>query len=207
MAGPGKKVAEQIVNFLRKNGGEADISGREDATEFGCHFSCVHRILKRLISVGVVKKLSSAVYGERPARYALNEGFKEGDSWRELLKRQSKTEKAEKVGAKPIEIAQPIQAGGDGKNSSAAILELSRELLKVYAELENTQNEVIRLGEKVRQFEEDKKALQTELNAEMQTQKRQIEDIVELSRQLQEARIRKQAVQDRIQTLRAAGLN
>lgn len=91
MPKPGKDIAGKIVNLLREKGGETEIGLIGTGQRFNCHPGTISHILERLIERKIIKRTAEPVLTgtKRPARYALDERFKEGDDWREALKRKS----------------------------------------------------------------------------------------------------------------------
>lgn len=85
-----RDITGKIISFLREKDGETEIGLNEAAKKFNSHPGTVSRIFKRLIECGVIERTADPdlTGTKRPARYALNDQFREGDSWREALKRK-----------------------------------------------------------------------------------------------------------------------
>ena len=197
-----KDIAGQIINFLRQNGGEAEIGLIGAGKRFDCHQGTVSHILCRLIERKVIKRTAepNLTGTKRPARYALDERFKEGDGWREALKRKSSGGKAE---------AGPGITAGLSEQSTPAIpakahtdegclkyrVALSRELVEVYEGLEEARGRIARLQNEIGQLQDEIKVkdrkiedLTGELEAEAEARKREINELAFMDLQLRKLR-------------------
>ncbi len=148
----GKDIAGKIVDLLREKGGETEIGLIGVAKKFDSHPGTASHILKRLIECGIIKKTAEPdlTGTKRPARYALDERFKEGDSWREALKR------------KPSRQPTPAEVASEEPCSEGCLR--ARKILLV---------ELVEVHERLKTCQEENRALRT---TETDLQKR-IEDL------------------------------
>lgn len=150
MPKPDKDISGKIVDFLREKGGEAEIGLIGTAKRFNSHPGTISHILERLSGCGIIRKTAepNLTGTKRPARYALDEQFKGGDSWREALKRKSSGGKAEtgpSVIAKPSEQPTPTKVPDDEKCHSEECLKARKvfleELVDTFERLKISQEE------------------------------------------------------------------
>ena len=129
----GKDITGKIIAFLRERGGETEIGLIEAGKRFDCHPGTVSHVLDRLIECEVIKRTAEPdlTGTKKPARYALDERFKEDDGWREILKRKS---------SQPG----PTKASGEACHSEECLRArkvLLEELLGTFERLKTSQEE------------------------------------------------------------------
>lgn len=192
-----KDITGKVVDFLRKNGGEAVIhSSRVKAKElFGCWDSSLTFALNKLLGADVIEYVGkkNGIFNV----YKLGPEFLEGDSWREVLKRKSSGGKAE--AGPDIVVGSPEKSIPVGEHTDEGCLKyrvaLSRELVEVYGRLEEAQSqitllksEIDRLQDRVEVKERKIEELAGELEAETGARKREANDLAVLELQLRELR-------------------
>lgn len=203
-----KDIKGKIVDFLRENGGKAVVNATKNAAKFDCTPPVIGYSLRQLIGAGIITTSSPTVRGShKPVEFSLSDGFGEGESWRDLLKRRSGAGAGKTTAArtKLVGASQSAQTEGGGRDSSV-ILAFSRELLGVYAELEEAQNKIVGLQERITVLEKGKAELQEKLDIEMRERKKQAEELVAMDARMYAARSRSQEIKERIKTLEEAGL-
>ncbi len=154
MPKPGKDIAWKIVNLLREKGGETEIGLIGAGKWFDCHPGTVSHILGRLIECKVIKRTAEPdlTGTKRAARYALDERFKEGDNWREALKRKSSR-------SAPTEAPDEACHGEECLRARKVLLE---ELLGTFERLKVLQEENQTLGSAVDRLQKEVGDLRSE---------------------------------------------
>ncbi len=184
-----KDITGKIIDFLRKEGGEAEIRLRLAAGEFKVHPGSVSHILHRLIEVGIIRVMERGRHGSRvPTRYRLDEQFKEGDGWREALRRKSSDGKAEAgpgINAESSGQPTPAKAHTDDECLQYRIT-LSRDLIEVYKRLEEAQGQIVRLQDEIEAKDKKIEDLTGEIEAEAVARKREVNELAALDLQLHE---------------------
>lgn len=163
-----KDIAGKIVSFLREKDGEIEIGLNEAAKKFNSHPGTVSRIFKRLIGRGVIERTADPdlTGTKKPARYALATLFREGDGWREALKRKSsggKSKTGPGVAAKHSERQTPERLCNEECLGARKVL--LGELVEALERLKDSQEEnrvlhltVAELNNKVTELEDEIKS-------------------------------------------------
>ncbi len=185
-----KDIAGKIVDFLRERGGETEIGLIGAAKRFNSHPGTVSHILGRLIERGIIRKTAKPdlTGTKKPARYALDERFKEGDGWREALKRKFSGGKAETgpdVTAGLPKQPTPVKAHTDDECLQYRIA-LSRDLVEVYKRLEGAQGQIALLQDEIKAKDKKIEDLAGEIEAEAKARKREVNELATLDLQLRE---------------------
>ena len=138
-----KDIAGKIIDFLREKGGRAVFNQTKKAADFNCAQTVLGYSSRRLIEAGIVLTSRPIKRGShKPVEFILSDEFKEGDSWREALKRKSSGDKAETGPGVPAEVCHSEECLGARKVLLEELLK-TLERLKVLQE----ENKVLRSTE------------------------------------------------------------
>ncbi len=185
-------LAGMIIALLREKGGETEIGLIGAAKRFNSHPGTISRVIGRLIECEIIKKTAEPdlTGTKKPARYALDEQFKEGDGWREALKRKSSGGKAEAgpgITAGLPKQPTPAKAHTDDECLQYRIT-LSRDLVEVYKRLEEAQDQIVRLQDEIKAKDKKIEDLTSEIEAEARARRKEVEELATLELQLRELR-------------------
>lgn len=182
-----KNIAEKIITFLRKKGSEAEVGGKNTAGMFGCHLSVVCRTLERLKAAGVIKAVTVPA-PHRPIRYALNKEFREGDGWREALKRKFSDGKSDDSRSKQSTPVKTPKGGTCNDECLGVRKALLAELVGVYERLRVSQEENRTLHQNVAELQKRVGDLEDDIKSRNSVCRQLRNDVNQLETRLRELR-------------------